>query len=127
VATIGPTSEQLPKLQQVVKAGMRIMRLNFSHATDDEVELRVTNLKKCQGRHAHLMEEGDKNIRAILLDTKGPEIRTGKLRGDTSGKETISLAVGNTITLHTDTRWADTGSTVVRPEVNGFRFILHSF
>jgi hypothetical protein len=32
-ATIGPASEQLPMLTQVVTAGMRIMRLNFSHAT----------------------------------------------------------------------------------------------
>ena len=32
-ATIGPASEQLPMLRQVVTAGMRIMRLNFSHAT----------------------------------------------------------------------------------------------
>ena len=37
VATIGPASEQLPVLPEVVVAGMRIMRLNFSHATYDEV------------------------------------------------------------------------------------------
>ena len=50
VATIGPTSEQLPVLQKVVEAGMRIMRLNFSHATVEEVELRTKNLKLCQVR-----------------------------------------------------------------------------
>ena len=50
VATIGPTSEQLPALQEVVKNGMRIMRLNFSHATTEEVELRIGNLKKCRVR-----------------------------------------------------------------------------
>lgn len=48
VATIGPTSEQLPVLQEVVKSGMRIMRLNFSHATVEEVELRTKNLRLCQ-------------------------------------------------------------------------------
>ena len=48
VATIGPTSEQLPVLQEVVKNGMRIMRLNFSHATTEEVELRMGNLTKCR-------------------------------------------------------------------------------
>ena len=72
VATIGPTSEQLPVLQevsirstrvfkwkesvahirlyatQVVKSGMRIMRLNFSHATVEEVELRTKNLRLCE-------------------------------------------------------------------------------
>lgn len=50
VATIGPTSEQLPVLQEVVKNGMRIMRLNFSHATTDEVELRIGNLQQCRVR-----------------------------------------------------------------------------
>ena len=50
VATIGPTSEQFDVLQDVVKGGMRIMRLNFSHATTEEVELRVSNLQKCKVR-----------------------------------------------------------------------------
>lgn len=44
VATIGPTSEQAEPLQRVTTAGMKIMRLNFSHATVEEVELRCTNL-----------------------------------------------------------------------------------
>ena len=44
VATIGPTSEQLEPLTEVVKNGLSVMRLNFSHATKDEVELRCTNL-----------------------------------------------------------------------------------
>jgi hypothetical protein len=48
VATIGPTSEQLDVLQDVVRCGMRIMRLNFSHATVEEVELRVKNLRACK-------------------------------------------------------------------------------
>ena len=50
VATIGPTSEQLPVLQELVHAGMNVMRLNFSHATVEEVELRTTNLKACKVR-----------------------------------------------------------------------------
>jgi pyruvate kinase len=48
VATIGPTSEQLDVLQDVVRCGMRVMRLNFSHATVEEVELRVKNLRACK-------------------------------------------------------------------------------
>ena len=50
VATIGPTSEQLPVLQELVHAGINVMRLNFSHATVEEVELRTTNLKACKVR-----------------------------------------------------------------------------
>ena len=44
VATIGPTSEQAEPLRTVTAAGMKIMRLNFSHATVEEVEMRCTNL-----------------------------------------------------------------------------------
>lgn len=44
VATIGPTSEQLEPLTEIVKHGMSVMRLNFSHATKEEVELRCKNI-----------------------------------------------------------------------------------
>ena len=50
VATIGPTSEQLPVMQDLVRCGMRVMRLNFSHATVEEVELRTKNLNLCKVR-----------------------------------------------------------------------------
>eukprot|EP00957_Ditylum_brightwellii_P187589 14284513-Ditylum_brightwellii.AAC.1 len=53
----------------------------------------------------------EQHVRAILLDTRGPEIRTGKLRNDHSGHETITLVAGNTINLHTAQIWADNGST----------------
>jgi hypothetical protein len=45
VATIGPASEQLDMLKQVTAAGMRIMRINFSHATYEEADLRTKNLR----------------------------------------------------------------------------------
>uniref|UniRef100_A0A7S2WB68 Pyruvate kinase n=1 Tax=Eucampia antarctica TaxID=49252 RepID=A0A7S2WB68_9STRA len=115
VATIGPTSEQLDVLQDVVKSGMRIMRLNFSHATTEEVELRVSNLKKCKGRHGAVLGSGNdnpetfNNVRATLLDTRGPEIRCGKLRNDHSGHETVTLQAGSSVTLHTDKHWQDAG------------------
>ncbi|KAG7346523.1 pyruvate kinase [Nitzschia inconspicua] len=108
VATIGPTSEQLEPLQKVVQAGMKIMRLNFSHATKEEVELRIKNLALCQSSYDF---DGpvDKvqDVLATLLDTRGPEIRSGKLAHDTSGHETISLVKGNTITLQTSDKYAE--------------------
>ena len=62
-------------MPQMVEAGMRIMRINFSHATFEEAELRMTNLKNSVG----VDKIGDvNNLRAIMLDTKGPEIRTGE-------------------------------------------------
>jgi len=88
------------------------MRLNFSHATVEEVELRVGNLKQCQGRHGNIhTTDGDMNVRAVLLDTRGPEIRMGKLKNDFSGHEMILLQAGEEITLRTSEDWADNGST----------------
>lgn len=78
-ATIGPASEQLPMLQQVVTAGMRIMRLNFSHATYEEADLRMKNLKLSPGKNN---VPNNLNLRAVMLDTQGPEIRTGSFAGD---------------------------------------------
>lgn len=114
VSTIGPTSEQLPVLQDMIRTGVRIMRLNFSHATEEEVELRIKNLNLCEGRHgASLGHPDTKNVRAVLLDTRGPEIRMGKLRNDFSGHETIVMEAGSNVKLHTTSEWADAGSTVV--------------
>jgi pyruvate kinase len=97
------------------------MRLNFSHATEEEVELRVKNLKLCEGRHSVSLGHTDhKNVRAILLDTRGPEIRMGKLKNDFSGHETISMDFGSTVTLHTTAQWEDSGSTEVS-------FVMHNF
>ena len=110
VATIGPTSEQLEPLTKVTEAGMRIMRLNFSHATKEEVELRCRNLQIAQETLTPPGCQHQQDVRAILLDTKGPEIRSGKLANDTSGHETITLVAGNSITLHTDDKTRDQGS-----------------
>lgn len=53
VATIGPTSEQAEPLLKVTDAGMKIMRLNFSHATKEEVELRCSNLAAAEVSKTH--------------------------------------------------------------------------
>jgi len=101
VATIGPTSEQFEDLQPLIKEGMRIMRLNFSHATYEEAELRINNLQKCAGRHSN-SAVGKDNARAVLLDTQGPEIRSGKLAGDTTGKKSVQFVQGERVLLRTD-------------------------
>eukprot|EP00429_Kryptoperidinium_foliaceum_P060949 CAMPEP_0176091998 /NCGR_PEP_ID=MMETSP0120_2-20121206/46085_1 /TAXON_ID=160619 /ORGANISM="Kryptoperidinium foliaceum, Strain CCMP 1326" /LENGTH=587 /DNA_ID=CAMNT_0017425903 /DNA_START=145 /DNA_END=1908 /DNA_ORIENTATION=+ len=113
VATIGPTSEQEEPLKKVVKAGMKIMRLNFSHATKEEVELRMKNLALAQDVLDYESPNLEKmqDVRATLLDTRGPEIRTGKLANDDSGHETVSLQKGNLIRLQTAPKWEEQGST----------------
>ena len=93
VATIGPASENLPVLPAVVEAGMRIMRINFSHATYDEADLRMKNLNHSPGLHQTF------NIRAVMLDTQGPEIRTGIFNTE-SRKQ--SYNVGDEVIVTTD-------------------------
>lgn len=51
------------------------------------------------------------DVRASLLDTRGPEIRSGKLAHDDSGHETISLKKGNVLRLQTSPQWEKDGST----------------
>jgi pyruvate kinase len=99
VATIGPTSEQYPVLKTLVTAGLRIMRINFSHATYEEADLRMTNLRKSPGL-GQIKNKADFNLRAVLLDTQGPEIRTGSFP---SGKN-IDFTTNDKVTLTTDDR-----------------------
>lgn len=69
VCTIGPASETGETIQELLSAGMDVARLNFSHGTHEEHGRRITRLKEEAAKHGkHL---------ALLLDTKGPEIRTG--------------------------------------------------
>ena len=73
VCTIGPKTESVEKLTELVNAGMNVMRLNFSHGDYAEHGTRIANFRQ-------VMEAKGKQL-AILLDTKGPEIRTIKLEG----------------------------------------------
>jgi pyruvate kinase len=68
VCTIGPASESIEKLTQLMEAGMNVARLNFSHGNFEEHGARIENIREAA-------KKAGKNI-AILLDTKGPEIRT---------------------------------------------------
>lgn len=69
VATIGPASETEEVFEKLVKAGLNVMRLNFSHGDHDEHLGKVKTLRK-------LNEKFGTSV-AFLLDTKGPEIRLG--------------------------------------------------
>eukprot|EP00968_Pinguiococcus_pyrenoidosus_P023956 scaffold4124_cov252-Pinguiococcus_pyrenoidosus.AAC.3 len=92
-------------LQKCVTAGLRVMRLNFSHATFEEAELRMTNLRKAKGAHSRGLSLS-RNLRAILLDTKGPEIRTGNMKGGE-----VELVAGQTVTLTIDESFRENGTS----------------
>ncbi|WP_342510716.1 pyruvate kinase [Sporosarcina sp. FSL K6-1522] len=72
VCTIGPASESPEILAQLIDAGMNVARLNFSHGNHEEHKVRIDTIRKV----AH--EKG--KVVGILLDTKGPEIRTHSMR-----------------------------------------------
>ncbi len=91
VATIGPASDTLEMMESLIKKGLNVMRLNFSHGSHEEHKLRIETM-----RQAAL--NTNKQI-AILLDTKGPEIRTMKLH---NSKE-VALRTGDKFILTTDT------------------------
>jgi len=71
VCTIGPKTESKEMLTKMLDAGMNVMRLNFSHGDYQEHGNRIKNVRE-------VCAESGKQC-AILLDTKGPEIRTIKL------------------------------------------------
>ncbi|MEW9123538.1 MAG: pyruvate kinase [Thermotaleaceae bacterium] len=72
VCTIGPASESKDMLEQLIQCGMNVARLNFSHGSHEEHLKRIEAIKE--------VRDALKEPVAILLDTKGPEIRTGKFK-----------------------------------------------
>ncbi len=92
VCTIGPSSQDKETLTSLINAGMNVMRMNFSHGDHAEQLAKVATLREINA-------ELGTNV-AFLLDTKGPEIRTGSFSGDQNIK--MSFTKGDKITLTTE-------------------------
>jgi pyruvate kinase len=89
VCTIGPASESPEMLRSLIEAGMDVARLNFSHGSHEEHAERIRRIREAAaavGKHV-----------AIMLDIKGPKIRTGKIQGGQ-----VELVDGAQITLTID-------------------------
>nr|XP_050034253.2 pyruvate kinase PKM-like isoform X2 [Dermacentor andersoni]XP_050034254.2 pyruvate kinase PKM-like isoform X2 [Dermacentor andersoni]XP_054926861.1 pyruvate kinase PKM-like isoform X2 [Dermacentor andersoni]XP_054926862.1 pyruvate kinase PKM-like isoform X2 [Dermacentor andersoni] len=99
ICTIGPASRDVKMLVNMMKAGMNVARLNFSHGTHEYHEGTIKNIREAE-RMLNEEIKPDSRHTAIALDTKGPEIRTGLLLGGPSAE--IELKKGETITLTTD-------------------------
>ena len=91
ICTIGPASEAPDVLAQIVEAGMTCMRVNFSAAGPEEHGPKFERLENILHSREDAMFSGPalgwvggrrKDVVAVALDTKGPEIRTGNLRSD---------------------------------------------
>ncbi|ABZ82701.1 pyruvate kinase [Heliomicrobium modesticaldum Ice1] len=89
VCTVGPASSDPTILMEMIRAGMRVARLNFSHGTYEEHAARIAAVRQAADALGQPI--------AILLDTKGPEIRLGQVSG---GK--ITLDEGAEVTLFPD-------------------------
>lgn len=71
VCTIGPATREVETLKKLILAGMNVARINFSHGNYEDQKVYIENVKKAR-------EELNVPV-ALLLDTQGPEIRTGVL------------------------------------------------
>jgi len=90
ICTMGPTSDDRGIMKELIQNGMDVARFNFSHGTHEEHKKRFMQLRE-------LAEETGIPV-AALLDTKGPEIRTGVLK---DGKKVV-LKENSEITLTTE-------------------------
>ena len=89
VATIGPSSSSKEVLKEMMKAGMNVCRLNFSHGTYED---HINVIQRIE----ELNEELGLNV-AILADLQGPKIRTGEMTEDS-----VELKVGEQVVVQTD-------------------------
>ncbi len=88
VCTLGPSTNTPEMIEKMVLAGMNVARINFSHGTHEEHKKTIDMVKAVR-------EKLDRPV-AILLDTKGPEVRLGLFE---DGK--VTVAAGDTFTLTT--------------------------
>ncbi|MGN0992442.1 MAG: pyruvate kinase, partial [Bacilli bacterium] len=86
IASIGPASNDIKVFENMVKNGVNVARINFSHATIEEREKAVDTIVKVR-------DKLNENV-GILYDTKGPEFRNGMLENDS-----IVLEEGKTIKI----------------------------
>jgi len=89
IATIGPACDDVETLTRMIQAGMNVARLNLSHGTFDEHAARVQNIRQAADAAGSRV--------AIMIDTRGIEIRTGRLHNNYA-----DLHRGSDFVLRTD-------------------------
>ncbi|KAH9589292.1 Pyruvate kinase [Trypanosoma melophagium] len=97
VCTIGPSTQSVEALKGLMKSGMSVARMNFSHGSHEYHQTTINNVRTAAaelGMHI-----------GIALDTKGPEIRTGLFVGGDA-----ILATGDTVLVTTDPAFEKNGT-----------------
>jgi pyruvate kinase len=85
ICTIGPATESIEMLEKLAKAGMNVARLNMSHGDHESHAKIIQAIQSLNKKLSHPI--------AVLLDTQGPEIRTGDMVND------LHLTEGDTISI----------------------------
>jgi len=89
IATLGPATESKERLEQLIRAGVDVIRLNMAHGTGEWVATVIQRIREVSA-------ELSRHI-AVMMDVKGPEIRTGPVA------EPLELKVGELIEFYTET------------------------
>ncbi|KDQ63508.1 hypothetical protein JAAARDRAFT_29530 [Jaapia argillacea MUCL 33604] len=97
IATIGPNTNSVEKIAALAKAGVNIVRMNFSHGSYEYHQSVIDNTRKM------IAADPAQRPVAIALDTKGPEIRTGLMRDGID----IKITAGHEFTISTDTKYSE--------------------
>ena len=95
ICTIGPKTNSVEAINNLRRAGLNVVRMNFSHGSYEYHQSVIDN-----ARAAEASQPGRQL--AIALDTKGPEIRTGNTKND----EDIPLSAGTVMNFTTDEKYA---------------------
>lgn len=90
ICTLGPSSRDVETIKNLLRAGMSVARFNFSHGSHEYHQETLDNLKQATNE--------TKIMCAVMLDTKGPEIRTGFLKDE----KPVQLVAGNEVIVTTD-------------------------
>lgn len=98
VATLGPASQSKKVIEDMMKNGVNVFRINFSHATYEDSEKKIDLIRQ-------LAEKNDMNI-GILADLQGPKLRVGAMKND------IIVSRGDKITFATGESFTGDGSRV---------------
>uniref|UniRef100_A0A0W0FGK7 Pyruvate kinase n=1 Tax=Moniliophthora roreri TaxID=221103 RepID=A0A0W0FGK7_MONRR len=97
IATIGPKVNTVEKLSELRRAGVNVVRMNFSHGSYEYHQSVIDNTRKM------VAAEPEGRPIAIALDTKGPEIRTGVMRDGID----IAVPAGHEFSITTDPKYAE--------------------